>query len=110
MQETQPQFSQRLRNYETLLRHHENGSVSAHHQTISEVMRDGVVIAATVSAPVPLSSVADELEPIIGAAVIAAVADADRLRHACEEKDAQLANLGRELTELRKLLEAAEKQ
>ncbi len=103
-------ITERTRPYETLIRHNNDGSVSAHHQTIAEVMKDGAVLVATVSAPIALLDVAAELEPIIGAALIAAVADADRLRHACEEKDAQLANLGRELTELRKLLEAAEKQ
>lgn len=103
-------IEERTRPYETLIRHNNDESVSAHHQTISEVVKDGAVIAATVSAPVPLSSVADELGPIIGAAVIAAVADADRLRQLCAEKDAQLAEFSREIGELRKLLDGAEKQ
>lgn len=103
-------ITERSRPYETLIRHNDAGSVSAHHQTISEVVKDGAVIAATVSPPIALIDVAAELAPIIGEAVIAAVADADRLRQACAEKDTQIEDLGREISELRKLLGAAEKQ
>jgi hypothetical protein len=99
-------IKERNRAYETLIRHNEDGSISAHHQTINEVVKDGQVTAASVSAPMQLESVAAELEPIIGEALIAAVADADRLRQLCVEKDSQLAELGRQLNELKNLLDA----
>jgi hypothetical protein len=102
-------IKERNRAYETLIRHNEDGSISAHHQTINEVIRGSEVIAATVSTPMQLEAVAAELEPIIGAALIAAVTDADRMRQLCAEKDGQIADLGRKLGELRKLLDAGKK-
>lgn len=95
-------IEERNRAYETLIRHTEAGGIAAHHQTISEVIRDGVVIAATVSVPVALIDVAAELEPIIGAALIAAVADADALREKLVQREAELAVVSQELAALKK--------
>ena len=41
--------------YETLIRHHDDGSIGAHHVRINEILRDGVVIQASVGTAIPLS-------------------------------------------------------
>lgn len=78
-------ITEQTRPYETLIRHNDDGSIAAHHQQISEVVKDGVVIAATVLSPVTLGTAEANgvnLADVIGQAVIEAVADAEATRSA----------------------------
>lgn len=48
-------LQERTRNYEILIRFNEDGSIGAHRQNISEIIKDGAVIAASVLTPEPLT-------------------------------------------------------
>lgn len=48
---------ERTRGEEILIRLNVNGISGAHYQTITEILRDGLVISATLNAPIPLSLV-----------------------------------------------------
>lgn len=68
---------ERERPYETLIRHNGNGTIGAHHIRITEVLRDGVVISASVGAAVSLA-VADgqsglKLSDVLGEAATLAL-------------------------------------
>lgn len=62
-------ITERVRPYETLIRHNDNGTIGAHHQTISEIVKDGVVISASINSPQGLS-VADGQEGLLLSDVI----------------------------------------
>lgn len=49
-------LTERDRPYETLIRHHEDGSIGAHHVRINEILRDGIVIQASVGTAIPLAT------------------------------------------------------
>lgn len=101
-------FEEKTRTYETLIRHNADGTVAAHHQTINEVLKDGVVISATVNSPVALINVQSELEPILSSAFILIVSDNEKLKAQVEEKDSEISKLSREISELKKQLSAVE--
>lgn len=76
-------LSEQTRPYETMVRHHADGTIGAHHQTITEILRDKVVIQATVNEPQPLA-VADgqsglKLSEVIGEAATLALKENERL-------------------------------
>lgn len=52
-------LEQKTRDYEVLIRLNADGTYGAQYQSITEITNDGVVIAATVNAPVPLSVAAE---------------------------------------------------
>lgn len=112
-------LTERERSYETLIRHNEDGSVGAHHQTISEVMRDGVVISATLNEPQQLAVLDGEtgqkLADVLGAATTAALADAQRsaaslsaAQGVIQELTAKLASAESECESLRAALSEAQ--
>ena len=95
-------ISERTRLYETLIRHNPDGSIGAHHQRINEVLKDGEVIAASLLAPEPLPNVAaadPDLAELIGAAAMAAIADADAQRALVAQLQVQVAVLQQQLEE-----------
>lgn len=66
-------LTEKTRPYETLIRHNPDGSIGAHHQTITEILRDKVVIQGSVNDPIPLN-VADgkdglNLSEVLGVAL-----------------------------------------
>ena len=48
-------LSERTRPYETLIRHKEDGTIGAHHVQITEILRDKVIISATIGEALPLT-------------------------------------------------------
>lgn len=91
-------LTERTRPYETLIRHNNDASIGAHHVTITEVLRDGVVINATLAPPVPIE--AETLQGILGADLAAALAYIPRL-------EAQVVDLSQRLDQALQLLHAA---
>lgn len=64
-------LTERIRLYEVLIRVREDGSAAAHQQKLSEVLRDGEVISATVLDPEAVEG--DTLDAL--AAVVAGLAE-----------------------------------
>ncbi len=48
-------ITERTRAYETLVRHNSDGTTSAQHSRIHEILRDGAVINATIQAPTTIT-------------------------------------------------------
>ncbi|WP_410210255.1 hypothetical protein [Aquirhabdus sp.] len=69
---------EQTRPYETLIRHHADGTVTAHHQQIYVLTKDGIVIAENIFDPVALSSV--DLSQTLGAATVAALGENAQLK------------------------------
>lgn len=69
-------ITERTRPYEILIRQHEDGSIGAHQQVITEVLRDGAVIAADVKV-IPLDEAG--LTAVIGVAAATALVHIDEL-------------------------------
>lgn len=77
-------LEERTRPYETLIRYSEDGIAGAHHQTISEILRDGAVINAQVGDPLSLA-VADgqdgiKLADVLGDATVLALKENQSLK------------------------------
>lgn len=81
-------YSERTRMYEVLVRYRDDGTVAAHQRTITEVVKDGKVIAATEGPATPLDpkDVADVVGDILPAianerdAALSAQANAEKAR------------------------------
>lgn len=105
-------LSERTRAYETLIRHHENGLIGAHHQTITEIMRDGVVFQATINPPQQLASYEGEagtsLSTILGETVAPALLQLDAANTRIEELTSIGQQLADDCTSLKSSLEAHE--
>lgn len=52
---------ERTRPYETLVRHKENGEVTAHQVSITEIVKDGLIISASLSDPAPVVGDIEEI-------------------------------------------------
>lgn len=91
-------LTERTRPYETLIRHNDNGTIGAHHVTINEVLRNGVVINATMNPPTPVDGAA--LSDILGADLAVALAYIPQL-------EAQVANLSQRLEQALQQLQSA---
>jgi len=48
-------LEQKDRDYEILVRYNDDGKVGFHRQTLSEIIKDGVVLASTINPPEKLS-------------------------------------------------------
>lgn len=95
-------ITERTRPYETLIRHNPDGSISAHHQRISEIVKDGEVIAASLLDPEPLPNAAaadPDLAAMVGSAALAAIADADHQRAVVAQLQEQVELLQQQLAE-----------
>lgn len=70
-------ITERTRPYETLIRHNQDGSIGAHHQTIYELLKGGEIISSTINSPEQLSVADGEngllLSAVLGAATAAAI-------------------------------------
>ena len=71
-------IQERTRPYETLIRHHPDGTIGSHHKLINEVLRDGVVIMATELEPEDVKGTA--LEAVLGQATAAALAEVEAVK------------------------------
>ncbi|WP_434774702.1 hypothetical protein [Pseudomonas oryzihabitans] len=77
-------LTERTRPYETLIRHKDDGTIGAHHVQITEILRDKVIISATIGEALPLA-VADgqnglKLADVIGQAATAALNQVETLQ------------------------------
>lgn len=82
------------RAYETLIRHNADGSIGAHHVRITEIVKDGTVINASLGVPVSLASASSsdpELAALLGESLVTAVSDAEAAHAALAEAQTALA-------------------
>lgn len=77
-------LSERTRPYETLIRHKEDGTIGAHHVQITEILRDKVIISATIGEALPLAVAEGQnglkLADVIGQAAAAALTQVETLQ------------------------------
>lgn len=77
-------LSERTRPYETLIRHKEDGTIGAHHVQITEILRDKVIISATIGEALPLAVAEGQnglkLSDVIGEAAAAALTQVETLQ------------------------------
>ncbi len=98
-------LTEKTRPYETLIRHNPDGSIGAHHQTITEILRDKVVIQGSLNDPIPLN-VADgkdglNLSKVLGEALAEVINDNGKLSSQLGEMSSQLEVLVGQLGETR---------
>jgi hypothetical protein len=81
-------FQQRVRPYETLIRHNADGSIGSHHQRINEGFDDvtGQVYFANIQPPEPLDGAG--LEAVVGQAFVQATAQIATLQARIAELEA----------------------
>ncbi|SEO42283.1 hypothetical protein [Pseudomonas sp. Snoq117.2] len=95
-------LTERTRPYETLIRHHDNGTIGAHHVQITEILRDKVIISASIGEALPLAVAEGQnglkLSDVIGQAAAAALTQVQTLQ-------GQLAATAAERDELSKQVE-----
>lgn len=77
-------LTERTRPYETLIRHKEDGTIGAHHVQITEILRDKVIISATIGEALPLAVAEGQnglkLSDVIGQAAAAALTQVETLQ------------------------------
>lgn len=81
------------RPYETLIRHHADGSIGAHHQRLYELIKDGVTLSSQMQAPVQLSVAGEEglpLADILGETTAAALLATEAAQTARAKAEAEL--------------------
>ncbi|AXI01439.1 hypothetical protein [Aquirhabdus parva] len=94
------------RPYETLIRHHADGTVTAHHQQIYVLSKDGIVIAENILDPVSLSQV--DLTSALGAATTAALGQNADLKAQIETLQTQVDSLSNQNRALQDALPVVE--
>ncbi|AEY69554.1 hypothetical protein AH2_00045 [Burkholderia phage vB_BceS_AH2] len=94
-------LEERTRPYETLIRHNADGTIGAHHQTITEILRDGIVISAVVSDPKTIGG--SDLSSVLGEATTAALAENETLKSRVAALQSQVADLQLQIEQLQKL-------
>lgn len=86
-------LTERTRPYETLIRHKEDGTIGAHHVQITEILRDKVVISATIGEALPLAVAEGQnglkLADILGQAAAAALIQVETLQSQLNEQKAE---------------------
>ncbi len=77
-------LTERTRPYETLILHKEDGTIGAHHVQITEILRDKVIISATIGEALPLAVAEGQnglkLSDVIGQAAAAALTQVETLQ------------------------------
>lgn len=86
-------FQQRQRPYETMIRHHADGTIGAHHVTIQELYDDvsGTILYAQVQPPQPVQGAG--LAAVLGQATEAALVEIEVLKARIAELETQVAAL-----------------
>ena len=116
-------LSERTRPYETLIRHKEDGTIGAHHVQITEILRDKVIISASIGEALPLAVAEGQnglkLADVIGEAAAAALTQVETLQgqvtNLTTERDGlvqqvqQGAGLGEQVQALQQQLETAQR-
>lgn len=95
---------EQTRAYETLFRHHADGSIGAHHVRIYEVVKDGQVLTSQLLPPVPLSVAGEQgvpLAQVLGEAAAAALLATEKAQAELAAVKAQLAAAQSELEKLK---------
>jgi hypothetical protein len=95
---------EQTRAYETLIRHHADGSIGAHHVRIYEVVKDGQVLTSQLQPPVPLSVAGEQgvpLAQVLGEAAAAALLANEKAQVELASVKAQLATAQAELAKLK---------
>lgn len=91
-------LTERTRPYETLIRHNANGPVGAHHQTITEILRDGAVVSASVNPPV---TVVDQgLDDLLSQTLTAALSQITNLQSIVATQESELIKAKARIAEL----------
>lgn len=116
-------LSERTRPYETLIRHKDDGTIGAHHVQITEILRDKVIISATIGEALPLAVAEGQnglkLADVIGQAAAAALTQVETLqgqvstltteRDALSDQVQQGAGLGDQVLALQQQLEVVQR-
>lgn len=116
-------LTERTRPYETLIRHKEDGTIGAHHVQITEILRDKVIISATIGEALPLAVAEGQnglkLADVLGQAAAAALTQVETLQgqvaNLTTERDGlaqqvqQGAGLGDQVQALQQQLEAVQR-
>lgn len=92
------------RAYETLIRHHADGSIGAHHVRIYEVIKDGQVLTSQLQPPVQLSVAGEQgvpLAEVLGDAAAAALLANEKAQVELAAVKAQLVAAQTELAKLK---------
>ena len=117
-------LSERTRPYETLIRHKEDGTIGAHHVQITEILRDKIIISATIGEALPLAVAEGQnglkLADVIGQAAAAALTQVETLqgqvstltteRDSLAQQVQQGAGLGDQVLALQQQLEAVQRE
>lgn len=93
-------IAETIRPYETLIRHNPDGSIGAHHQSIYELTKDGIVLSSKIQPPVQLSVAGEEglpLADILGETTAAALLAAEAAQAARAKAEAELATVKTQL-------------
>ncbi|MCO8248472.1 hypothetical protein [Comamonas thiooxydans] len=106
-------LTKRTRPYWTQILHCDDGTIGAQHQTITEILDGNTILpGASISEPLPISG--QDLEQVLGAATVAALAQVEALKASLAQCQAQLdqtnaalADAAQTLAEQRTQLEAA---
>lgn len=97
-------LTERRIRYETLIRYNEDGRIGAHQVDLDQVLRDGVVINSTPTAPMPLSTADYEgvvpLADILGETLVAALTQLDARNAELEQLHAAYVELSQQHTQV----------
>jgi hypothetical protein len=99
-------ITENTRPYETLIRHNNDGTVSAHHCVITELARDGKILSATIGDPQTLTQAGGALNfaTVLGTVAAATLLANDALTTQAKEQSAFLKTTTDSLTEQTALL------
>ena len=95
---------EQTRAHETLIRHHADGSIGAHHVRIYEVVKDGQVLISQLQSPIPLAVAGEKgvpLAQVLGEATSAALLANEKAQVELTAVKAQLAAAQAELEKLK---------
>ena len=101
-------LTERTRPYETLIRHNVDGTTSAHHRFITEILRDGTVVSATVEHPQTLTAAEGDalnFDKVIGTVSSEVMRENEKLKADLAEALAQNSALTQQLAEANKRAE-----
>lgn len=98
-------LTERTRAYETLIRYGANGEIGSQHSTITEVLRDSVIVSAQVNSPQPLTVA--ELGGIVEAADGAALIELAQVKLTLQEANAAVVRASDEMGTIKETNAAA---